>query len=97
MLVTAGREGAALALLGDLGEEVVALVVDEDERGEVLYFDFPDSLHAELGVFEKLNFLDTVLGEDGSGAADGPEVETAMLVACVCNLLASVALGNHHH
>ena len=63
-------KGAGFALLGDFGEEVVALVVDEDERGEVLDLDFPDSLHAKFGIFEKLDFLDAVLGEDGCGATD---------------------------
>src|SRR5258708_33450389 len=35
---------------GDVGEEVVALVVDDDEGGEILDLDPPDGLHAELGV-----------------------------------------------
>ncbi len=38
-----------------VGEEVVALVVDDDEGGEVLDLDLPDRLHAELGVLEHLD------------------------------------------
>src|SRR5690606_20259545 len=37
------------AAAGDLFEEVVALVVDHHEGGEVLDLDLPDRLHAELG------------------------------------------------
>src|ERR1700691_5194048 len=40
---------------GGLGEEVVALVVDDDESGEVLDLDLPHRLHAEFGVFEHVN------------------------------------------
>ena len=50
-----------------LGEEVVALVVDDDEGGEVLDVDLPDGLHAELGVLEDLDLLDAVLGQPGRG------------------------------
>ncbi len=57
-------KSAALAFLGDFCEEVVALVVNEYECGEILDFYFPNSLHAELGIFEKLNFLDAVLSKD---------------------------------
>src|SRR5690606_6996872 len=61
----AGDAGAAA-----LGEEIVALVVHQDERGEVLDLDLPHGLHAELGVFQHLDLLDVFLGEDGGGAAD---------------------------
>src|SRR5690348_7312007 len=42
-------------------EEVIALVVDDDEGGEVLDLDLPDRLHAELGIFLHLDLLDAVL------------------------------------
>src|SRR6478752_1366051 len=43
------RTGADLDhRLARVGEEVLALVVDDDERGEVLHLDLPDRLHAEL-------------------------------------------------
>ena len=90
-------EGAGVALLGNLCEEVVAFVVDEDEGGKIFDIDFPDGFHAEFGVFEELDFLDGVLGEDGSGTADGAEVEAAVLVAGVGDLFRAVALGNHNH
>ena len=54
------------------GEEVVALVVDDDEGGEVLDLDPPDRLHAELGVLEHLDLADAVLG---ARRAAGPPIE----------------------
>ena len=74
-----GRLGMdmAIGLMVD-GEEVVALVVDDDERGEVLDLDLPDRLHAELGVLEHLDVLDAVLGEPRRRAADRAEVEAAV-------------------
>ena len=50
-----------------LAEEVVALVVDDDERGEVLDLDLPHRFHAELGVLEHLDLGDAVLGQDAAG------------------------------
>ena len=32
-------------------EKIIALVVDDDEGGEVLDLDLPDRFHAELGIF----------------------------------------------
>ena len=90
-------EGAAFTFFGDLGEEVVALVVYEDEGGEVFDLDFPDGFHAELGVFEEFDFLDGVLCQDGGGTADAAQVESAVLMAGVGDLLGAVALGNHDH
>src|SRR3979409_693176 len=46
-------------------EKIVALVVDDDEGGEILHLDAPDRLHAELGIFHGLDLLDAVLGEVG--------------------------------
>src|SRR3954453_323751 len=63
---------------GDVGEEVVALVVDDDERREVLDLDPPDRLHAELGVLEPLDVLDAVLGQPRRRATDRPQVEAAV-------------------
>ena len=42
-------------------EEVVALVIDEDECGEVLNGNLPDSLHAQLWVLHALYALDGAL------------------------------------
>lgn len=90
-------QGAGFAFLRDLGEEIVALVINEDECGEILNLNLPDSLHAQLGILEKFNLLDAVLGKDSGGAADRSQIESAVLVASVGHLLAAVALGDHHH
>ena len=42
-------------------EKVIPLVVDHDERWEVLDLDSPDGLHAKLWVLQDLHFLDAVL------------------------------------
>ena len=92
--------GAGLALGaggGQLLEEVVALVVDEDEGGEVFDLDLPNGFHAEFGIFDALDGLDVVLCQDGGGTADGAEVETAVGLAGVGDLLRAVALGEHDH
>src|SRR5712671_6905564 len=69
------------AASGQLGEEVVALVVDDDEGGKIDDVDLPHGLHAELGEGEHLDLRDAVLGEARRGAADRPEVEAAVLLA----------------
>src|SRR5262249_46292063 len=58
-------------------EEVIAFVVDHDEGREIFPLDPPDRLHAELGIFHDLAFLDAMLGEVRRRAADGGEIETA--------------------
>src|SRR3546814_21089480 len=55
--------------------EVVALVVGDDEGGEVLDFDAPDGLHAELGIFEAFDLPDAVEGEARRRAAHPPGIE----------------------
>src|SRR5258708_23630971 len=74
-------------------EEIVALVVDNDERGEIDDFDTPDRLHAELGVFEQLDLLDAVLREARRRAADRSKIEPAILLAGFANFHAAIALG----
>ena len=90
--------GYALRATGlrHLAEEVVALVVDDDEGGEVDDLDLPDRLHAELGVLEHLDLGDAVLGQPRRRAADRAEVEAAVLLAGVGDGLGAVALGQHH-
>ena len=78
-------------------EEIIALIVDEDECGEILDFNLPDSLHSEFGILEEFDLLDRILSEYGSGATDRTEVETAMLMASVSDLLRAVALSDHNH
>src|SRR5438128_12380957 len=77
------------------GEEVVALVVDHDERREVLDLDLPDSFHAEFGVLEDVDLLDAVLREPRGRAADRTEVEPAVRLARAGDLLRAVSLGQH--
>ena len=54
----------------DLFEEIVALVVNQDECGEVFHFDLPDSLHAQFGIFHTFDALDIVLSQDSSRTTD---------------------------
>src|SRR6185437_8539893 len=78
-------------------EKIIALVVDDDEGREVLDLDLPDRLHAELGIFLALDFLDAVLGELGGAAADRGEIEAAVLLAGIAHLRGPVALGERDH
>ena len=77
-------------------EEVVALIVNEDERREVLNGNLPDSLHAEFGIFYALDALDRALRQNGSHATDCAEIESAVLLASVGHYLRTVTLGNHN-
>src|SRR4029450_408651 len=79
----------------DLVEEVVALVVDHHEGGEVLDLDAPDRLHAQLGVLQDLDLADAVLGQAGGRPADGAEVEAAVGPAGLGHPAAAVAFGQH--
>ncbi len=72
--------GWARASRPDLLEEVVALVVDDDERREVDDVDLPHGLHPQLGVLEDLDLADVVEREAGGGAADRTEVEPTVLL-----------------
>jgi len=81
----------------DLLEEVVTFVVNEDEGREVFNFYLPDGFHAEFGIFKELYVLDRVLGKDSGGTADRAEVETAMLLASIGNLLRTIAFCDHDH
>ena len=77
-------------------EEVVALIIYEDECREVLYGNLPDSLHTEFWILYALDALDRALRENGSYTTDSTEVETTMLLASLCNNIATVTLGNHY-
>ena len=81
----------------DALEEVVPLVVNEDEGREVFHLDLPDGFHAEFGELDDFDLLDVFLGEDGGGAADAAEVEAAVLLAGVGDLLAAISFGDHDH
>src|SRR5215213_1901808 len=78
-------------------EKIIPLVVDHDERREILYLDAPDRLHAELGIFQHLDLLDAVLGEVRGRAADAGEIKSAVLRAGFAHLRRAVALGDRDH
>src|SRR3990170_8213518 len=62
-------------------EEVVALVVDHDEGGEVQDLDPKDRLHAELGVGQDLDLGDVVPAHPRALAPDRAQIEAAVLLA----------------
>ena len=93
-LMAAAGAGPAFA---DLREEIVALVVHQNEGGEVLHLNLPDGFHAQFRVFQQFHLPDVILGQDGGGTADGTQVKAAVLLAGVRHLLAAVALGDHDH
>lgn len=78
-------------------EEVVALVIYENEGGEVDDLDLPDGFHTELGILDTLDLLDAVLSKDGGRASDTTEVKSSVLLTSVGDLLTAVALGDHDH
>ena len=88
---------AGAAFLFDLSEEVVTLIIDEDKCREVLNFNFPDSFHAEFGIFHALDALDVVLCKDSCRSADAAEIEAAVLFTSVGHLLAAVTFREHNH
>src|SRR5579871_5064421 len=78
-------------------EEIIPLVVDDDEGGEILHLDAPDRLHAEFGIFHHLDLLDAVLGEVRRGAADRGEIEATVLLARLAHRRRAIALGDRDH
>src|SRR5438309_10370678 len=60
-----------------LGEEVVALVIDNDEGGELLHLDPPDGLHSQLGVLQDVDLADALLRQARRRAADPAEALAA--------------------
>ena len=77
-------------------EEVIALVIDEDEGGEVLDLNLPDGFHTQFGILHTLDALDARLAEYGGNTTDGSQIETTMLLARLCHHVTAVTLGNHH-
>src|SRR5262249_31886984 len=74
-------------------EEIVALVVDHDEGGEILHLDFPDRLHAEFRIFHRFDLLDAMLGEICRRATDRGKIKAAVLLAGFAHRGGAVALG----
>ena len=70
-----------------LFEEIIAFIVYQNEGREIFYFDFPDSFHAEFGIFYALDGFDVVLREDSRRTTDRTEVETTILLTSIGDLL----------
>ena len=79
-----------------LGEEVVALVIDHHEGGEVLHLDAPHGFHAEFLEVENLDLLDAVEGEAGGRAADRSQIEASVGLARLGDDFRSIPLWQHH-
>ena len=77
-------------------EEIVALVIDEDEGGEVFDVDLPDGLHAEFGILHALDALDGALREHGSHTADATQIEATILLTSLGHHIRTVTFGDHH-
>src|SRR3546814_19023174 len=91
-----GRSGSAQGDGGaDEVDEVVALVVDDDEGGEVLDLDLPDRLHPQLGVLDHPALADAVPGQAGRRSASRSTEEPTVGCARVVDLPAAAALGRH--
>src|SRR5215472_11162805 len=81
---------------GCLGVEVVALVVHDDERGEVADLYLPHRLHAEFRVFQHFDLGDAVLRKPRRRTADRAEVEPAVPFARLGHPRGPVALRQHN-
>src|SRR5262252_10431002 len=94
---TDGKQRALRRLApGRPGEEIIPLVVDDDERGEVAHLDLPDRLHPQLGVLQHVDLGDAVLCQFGRGSADRAKIETAVRLAGGGYRGRPVAFGEHH-
>src|ERR1035437_1412182 len=80
-----------------VGVEIIALVVDEDERREILHLNLPHRLHAKLGILNHLDFLDVLLRENRRRPADAAEIKSAMFLARGRDLRPAIALREHDH
>ena len=90
LLFAAGAPGLELL------EEVVALVVNKDESGEVFNRYLPNGFHTEFGVLDTLDALDAALTQNGCHTTNRAKIEAAMLLAGIGDLLRTVALCYHH-
>src|SRR5690606_16512822 len=91
LLVALLHRHAAISLLEvQFLEEVVALVINHDERREVLDFDTPDGFHTELWVLDHFYLLDAILCQACGGTTDRPQVEASVTRAGVADLTRAV-------
>ena len=70
--------------LGEGGEEVVALVVDDNKGREIFDFDLPDGLHPEFRIFEHLHLPDAIQCEAGCDGGDSDRYRSANWFICKC-------------
>mmetsp|Transcript_125460 Transcript_125460/g.313433 ORF Transcript_125460/g.313433 Transcript_125460/m.313433 type:complete len:288 (-) Transcript_125460:895-1758(-) len=84
-------------LWGPALEEVVTLVVHDHECWEVLDFDLPDGLHAQLLHIKDLNLFDAIAAQRGSNTSDRSQVEASMLLTRLRHSRRAVALPDHDH
>ena len=75
----------------------MAFVVDQNEGGEIHDVDFPDGFHAELRELDHFHVADVFLRQNCRRAANAAQIKAAVLVTGFRHLLASIALGDHHH
>src|SRR6478735_5134683 len=81
----------------DLGEEVVALVVHENECREVFHSNLPYGLHSEFRESDHFLAADVILSKQSCRPSGRPQVKTAVLFAGIGHHLRTVALCQHHH
>ena len=77
-------------------KKVVSLVVNQYESGEVLNGNLPDGFHTQFGILNAFDARYAALRQHCRHAADGSQIETAMLFTSVGNGLRAVSLGNHY-
>ena len=81
----------------NLFEEVISFVIYQNKCREIFHFNFPDCFHAQFRIFYALNALDVVLSKDCSRSADRTQIEAAIFLTSICNLLATVTFRQHNH
>jgi peptidyl-prolyl cis-trans isomerase B (cyclophilin B) len=69
-----------------LREEIISFVIYKDKCREVLYLNFPDSLHSKLRVLNALNTLDILFGQNCSRTTNTTQIETAMFMASIMGM-----------
>ena len=81
----------------NVGEEVVAFVIDDNDGREVDDLDFANGFHAELFEVDEFDGLNIFFGEKSGGSTNGAEVEATMLAAGFGDLGRAVAFCKHDH
>ena len=78
-----------------LGEEVVALVIDDDEGGEVLDLDAPYGFHAEFFVLEHFDLpYPTLRADRATASALGARGYPTVVILDQAGVLRMVKIGH---